>query len=295
MNKKKILSVILTVVLVLSSGVAAFADIDYSQWSSGGSYPSDITNTEYFTSVKILMDRGVITGDSDGLFHPQKNISRAEFAVIMAKATNNAASLDESAKLNYFSDLSGYAWATPYINSAAKAGILQGVGDGKYQPWRDVTYAEVIAAILKATNTSYNQIIAAGSWPQNVISYAQMYNLAGDTLIIDWTAAATKGNVAKLVYRNLPKGATGQASVSLNSTTISAAAGAATLSVAPATPGIATTYQWYRNDAAIAGATTNTLSIPAPIVGDKYNVVVKTKKVGYSETTATSAYCTVNP
>lgn len=295
MNKKKVLSTILTLVLVLSSGVTAFADIDYSQWSSDGKYPSDITNTEYYTAVRILMDRGVITGDSDGLFHPQKNISRAEFAVIMAKATNNAAGLDEAAKLNYFSDLSGYAWAMPYINSAAKAGILQGVGGDKYQPWRDVTYAEVIAALLKATNTSYNQIAASGSWPQNVISYAQMYNLSGDTLITDWSTAATKGNVAKLVYRNLPKGTTGEGNVSLDKTTISAAAGAATLSVAPATDGVATTFQWYKNDAAIAGATTNTLSIPAPVVGDKYHVVVTTKKVGYSQTTATSSYCTVKP
>lgn len=295
MNKKKIVSIVLTLTLVMCSSLTAFADMDYSQWSSGGDYPSDITNTEYFTAVKILMDRGAITGDTDGLFHPEKNISRAEFAKIMAISTNNVTNLDEAAKLGTFKDLSGYSWAMPYINAAAKAGIFSGVGDGNFEPGRNVTYAEVVAAILKATNTSYNQIVAIGTWPQNIISYAQMYNVAGDTLITDWTAAATKGNVAKLVYRNLPKSATAAGNSTLNKSTISAAAGAATLSVSSGTSGITTTFQWYKNNVAISGAISNTLSIPAPVVGDKYYVVVTTQKVGYKPTTVTSNNCTVNP
>ncbi len=296
MTMKKFISIILTLTLVLCAGGTAFAsDIDYSQWNSGGKYPSDITNTEYFLAVKILMDRGAITGDTDGLFHPGKNITRAEFAKIIAISTNNAANLDEASRLNTFNDLSGYTWAKPYINAAARAGILSGVGGGRYEPGRNVTYAEVVTALLKATNTNYDQIVATGTWPQNVISYAQMYNTAGDTLITDWTAAATKGNVAKLVYRNLPKGATEAAYSTLNKSTISAGGGAATLSVAPATPGITTTFQWYRNNVAIAGATSNTLSIPAPALNDEYYVVITTEKVGYKATTVRSNTCTVGP
>lgn len=293
MKKKTITAIVLILTLVFCSSVTAFADIDYSQWSSGGKYPSDITNTEYFTAVKILMDRGVLTGDSDGLFHPGKSITRAEFAVIIAKATNNAGSLEAMASLNTFSDLNGYTWAKPYINAAAKAGLIQGVGGGKYEPWRNVTYAEVVTVILRATNTSYNQITASGTWPQNIISYAQMYNVAGDTIIMDWSAAAIKGNVAKLVYRNMPKDATATGDTTLSVYTISAAKGAASISVSSGAGGVITTFQWYKNSVAIAGETSNVLSIPNPQVGDKYYVVIKTKKVGYSETTVTSPICTV--
>ena len=296
MDRKKIVSIIVTLLLVMGSGTTAFAaSVDYSQWSSGGGYPSDITNTEYFTAVKILMDRGVITGDTDGLFHPEKNITRAEFAKIMAISTNNATNLDEAAKLNTFSDMAGYTWAKPYINAAAKAGIFEGVGGGKFEPWRNVTYAEAVTAILKATNSSYSQIASTGTWPQNIISYAQMYNVTGDTLITDWNAAAIRGNIAKLVYRNMPRSAATAASATLNTAAISAAAGAATLSVPFGAAGVTTTFQWYKNNAVIVGATSNTLSIPAPVVGDKYYVVITTQKVGYKPTTVTSGICTVGP
>jgi hypothetical protein len=93
----------------------------------------------------------------------------------------------------------------------------------------------------------------------------------------------------------MPKSATAAADGSLNKSSISAAAGAATLSVSSGSNGVTTTYQWYKNSVAIPGATTNNLSIPAPVAGDKYYVIIKTKEIGYSETTVTSNTCTVGP
>ncbi len=299
MKKNKMIAAMMFVLLVLCGSTSAFAaTTDYSQWSSGGTYPSDIVNTEYFTAVKILMDRGVISGDTDGLFHPENNITRAEFAKMMALSTNNATTLDSDATSTKFSDLSGYSWAQPYINAVARAGIMEGVGNGKFVPWRNVTYAEAVTAIIRTTNSSYNQIISSGTWPQNVINYAQMYNVAGDTLIYDWNSAATRGNIAKLIYRNMPKSSTTAGSATLSAATINAGV-ASTVSVAAGATGVTTTYQWYRipvgttAGVAIAGANGNTLSVAVPVLGDKYYVVITTQKVGYNPTSVTSGNCTV--
>ncbi|WP_312094889.1 S-layer homology domain-containing protein [Aminipila sp.] len=203
MIKKKLTILAISALMVMCSGVSALA-VDYGSWNSGNIYPQDVMNTEFLTPVKFLMDKKVITGDQDGLFHPEKNISRAEFATMMAKATNNINELDIVAKKNYYNDLSGYDWAKGYINACAKANLIQGVGNEKFAPGKEVTYAEVITIIIRSKNPS---AVTAGTWPDNYIQYAQMNmnSMIGDRNITNWSAPATKGDVAIMLYRSMPK------------------------------------------------------------------------------------------
>ena len=196
----------LVFVLCFCTAAVAFADdLDYSQWDSHAGYPSDVLNTKLFTSVKFLMDRKIFSGDSDGLFHPNKNISRAEFATIIARATNNANDLESVVKEELFTDLEGH-WAKAYINAASKAGLVNGVGDGKFAPDANVTYAEVITVLIRMNEgaTSTAEVMAA-TWPDNYIAYAETYNMKGNVVIYDWNAPATKGDVSELLYRRIPK------------------------------------------------------------------------------------------
>lgn len=108
MKRKTIARILLlALVLVLAGATASFGEIDYSQWDSQSAYPQDVANTKYFTSVKALTDKKAITGDRDGLFHPEKNITRAEFSVIMAKATSNTADLMNLQNQEIFKDMPG--------------------------------------------------------------------------------------------------------------------------------------------------------------------------------------------
>ncbi|WP_164914299.1 S-layer homology domain-containing protein [Aminipila luticellarii] len=199
---KKLAAVALSAVLVLSSGIMAFADT--TSWDSGNVYPSDVLNTKLLTPVKFLIDKKVVTGDQDGLFHPEKSITRAEFATMMAKATNNTNELDIVAKQNYYNDLAGYDWAKGYINACAKASLIQGVGNEKFAPGKNVSYAEVITIIIRSKNPS---AVTTGTWPDNYILYAQMNmnSMISDRNISDWSAPATKGDVATMLYRSMPK------------------------------------------------------------------------------------------
>lgn len=286
---KKALVFVLTIAMVFCSSAMVFA-ADNVQWNSQAQYPQDVVNTDYFIPVKILMDKKIITGDADGLFYPEKGINRAEFATIMAKATNHAGNAEAMKNKKFFTDLDGYGWAEGYINAAANANLIKGVGDGKYIPGREVTYAEVLTVILRATNTSANQILSAGKWPQNVISYVQGSNMLGSVSITDWNAPAKKGDVAKVLYRVMPKSATVAASgISIPATTTSGAI----LTVPAGAVGVTTTYQWYitsgGSDSAISGAIGNSFTVPSPAkVADKYYVKVTTKKIGYNETVTQS-------
>lgn len=204
MIRKKVTVLALSAVMALSGVMPAFAAGDTSNWNSGNIYPQDVMNTALLTPVKYLMDKKIITGDTDGLFHPEKSISRAEFATMMAKATNRTKELDSVAKQNYYNDLTGYEWAKGYINACTKDSLIQGVGDQKFAPGKEVSYAEVITIIIRSKNPS---AVSTGTWPNNYIQYAQMYmnSMIFDRNITDWSAPANKGDVAMMLYRSMPK------------------------------------------------------------------------------------------
>jgi len=205
--RKKTAGVLLVLTIILCGSLSAYAtDIDYSEWDSGGIYPADVMGTKLLTPVKFLMDKKIITGDTDGLFHPERGITRAEFATMMARATNNTAELESAQNLNIFSDLEGYAWAKPFINAVTRAGLFKGRSADRFDPGANVTYAEVITVLIRINKGAADAAEGmATKWPNNYILYAQTYNLMGDVVVNDWNAPATRGDTAVLLYRSLPR------------------------------------------------------------------------------------------
>lgn len=205
-KSKRITAVILTIIItVASASGAVFADIDYSQWNSQSSYPSDVVDTPLFAPVKFLMDKKILTGYSDGTFKPANPITRAEIAVAMAKATNRTANLDAMASKNTFADLTGYDWAKGYINALVDAGMIKGISSTAYAPAKNISYAELITILVRMNPSAASVVDSSGTWPANYIQYVQMYNYLGDVTVTDWNAPATRGDTAKLMYRFLPK------------------------------------------------------------------------------------------
>lgn len=199
-NRRLILVLALILTLACTT-VAAFAELDYSQWDSNGAYPNDVVNTGYFVSVKYLIDNKILTGYEDNTFRVDNPINRAEFATAVVKMTNRTADLTAMKQLSLFSDLSAYDWAKGYINTAANAGYIKGTGVGIFAPGKNVSYAEVVTILIRTRGGAASEIERYGTWPDNYIRYATMYNMTGDVVIKDWKAPASRGDVAKLIYR----------------------------------------------------------------------------------------------
>lgn len=217
-NSKRIAALILTAVLMIVSvsSIAFAADVDYSQWNSQSSYPQDVVGTPLFTSVKYLIDKKILTGYEDGTFKPLNNITRAEVAVALAKATNRTTGLDVFAAKNTFSDLSGYGWAKGYIYAVVDAGIFKGVSATSYSPGKNISYAELVTALVRMNPSAASVVESSGTWPTNYIQYVEMYNYLGDVTVSDWNAPATRGDTAKLIYRFLPKKSTTSSAITVN-------------------------------------------------------------------------------
>jgi hypothetical protein len=208
-NLKRIKAVILTIVLTAASASGAvFADVDYSEWDSQTGYPPDVVNTQLYAPVKTMIDKKIMTGYPDGTFKPDNPITRAEIAAALTRMTNRTDELDAAVNDNKFSDLAGHDWAKGYINVMADAGIVKGITASTFEPGKNISYAELITMLIRTKSGAASEIEAYGTWPSNYIQYAQIYNLLGDVTVADWTAPAPRGDVAKLIYRFLPKDST---------------------------------------------------------------------------------------
>ena len=93
---------------------------------------------------------GVISGYQDGTFGPQRNITRAELATILARFCDTSGS---AAVLDRFTDIS-HSWARKYINLAAEAGLVYGYTDGTFRPDQNITRAETIVMVNRILGRS---------------------------------------------------------------------------------------------------------------------------------------------
>lgn len=160
---------ILALVMVLGSFTLSFA----------AEVPEDVYGSDLSMlpqAVEALMDAGSITGDTDGLFHPLDNLTRAQVCCMLIKLANPPAAelvgtVTVNAPSSNFVDLTGYKnWAGDYINYAANHGIAMGIGGNMFAPGSNVTLAELVTFTVRTAGIKDDAI--GGTWPANYIAKA---------------------------------------------------------------------------------------------------------------------------
>ncbi len=124
---KKSLSLVLAIAMVFSM----FASVAFAAEGT-----TELTPQQQFDALK---EKGIFTGYEDGSAGLDKNMTRAEFAVVLTKLYG----LTEDASAANYTDLTGYNWAKGYIGAATKAGFMRGYGNGKFNPGGNITVEEL--------------------------------------------------------------------------------------------------------------------------------------------------------
>lgn len=123
-------------------GNSAFTDVESSRWS--------------YSAISALASAGIIGGIGDGMFAPERFITRQDMAVIIDRALTKKAIVIELQKKEDFSDISDVSdYAKESVAGLYQRGLVSGTGDGNYKPLNYVTRAEA-AQIL------YNCLKAIG-------------------------------------------------------------------------------------------------------------------------------------
>jgi len=187
-NLKKLMSVILTVAMlmsmIVSTSAATFTDVDE-------------TNNAY-EAIEVLSALEILEGKENGNFDPDANIKRSEFAAVVCRAMNAEAAAAGSATAK-FDDVAADHWAAGYIAWAADAGIVNGRGNGIFDPDANVTYQEAVKMIVASMGFApYAE--NKGGFPTGYMVVANAYKITDGVAMAPATGAADRKGVAQLVY-----------------------------------------------------------------------------------------------
>lgn len=118
-------------------------------------------NAWYYEAVTSLTDSGILNGYEDGTFQPDKEITRAELASIVIRATgiNDGGAPDTGADTapaakTGFSDVPADAWYAEAVSEASGNGWITGYTDGTFRPFDNATRAESVAMLNRASDRS---------------------------------------------------------------------------------------------------------------------------------------------
>jgi len=106
----------------------------------------DVESNWAYHSILSLFNQGVVQGYPDGAFRPERPITRAEFAKMMASAYNLPVS---SPMAQTFSDLPATHWAFDAVEAAAQSKLFLGYPDGTFRPEDPVTKEQVVAVLVR--------------------------------------------------------------------------------------------------------------------------------------------------
>lgn len=116
--------------------------VDKTAASSFSDVKAGDVNSPY---IEAAVSAGLLKGTPDGRFLPSKGITRAELATIISRVLTLQG--EESASGTMYQDVSAKAWYASAVEAATLEGVLKGTGNGKYEPGRMMTRAEVAAAL----------------------------------------------------------------------------------------------------------------------------------------------------
>ncbi|MGG0153503.1 S-layer homology domain-containing protein [Bacillus mycoides] len=114
--------------------------------AAGKTFPDVPAGHWGIDSINYLADKGAIAGNGTGMFEPEKEITRAEAATMMAKILNLP--IDPDAKPSYTDAQEG--WAAPIIAAVEKAGVVKGKGNGIFDPNGKIDRVSMAAMLVPA-------------------------------------------------------------------------------------------------------------------------------------------------
>ncbi len=131
------------------AGVALFALFFTTAQAASWHKFKDKDNIPGFAGYAIgkLVDRGILKGNDDGTFMPERAVNRAEFCKILSTATG----VDMFVPLEpSFPDVQVDDWFFPYVETAKKEGWVKGYPDGTFRPGNKINRAEVSKVLVRA-------------------------------------------------------------------------------------------------------------------------------------------------
>ena len=119
------------------SGKSTFKDVSSKEW--------------YYSYIGYLAKYDIIKGYADGTFKPDAPVTRAEFVSMAVRYYGLFDDVQKSGYTVKYTDVSSTYWAYADIAYAKNIGWLNGYADGTFKGDNDITRAEVVTVVNRAT------------------------------------------------------------------------------------------------------------------------------------------------
>ena len=184
----------------LSLALASVMAIGMMVVGTGAAY-TDVSSDKNVEAIEVLQAVGVMVGDENGNFNPDKNVTRNEMAVIMANLMDyNVATYKGTSP---FTDVP--SWAEPYVAACYTNGITSGTSATTYGGDQGVTTAQASLMLMKALGYFQYQSDFKDDWQLATASQGNKISLY-DKVDSGLVEAMTRNDVAQLVLNTLESG-----------------------------------------------------------------------------------------
>lgn len=190
----------------------------YAKWAPVQTIPtvengfSDVKENDWFYNcVMTLAERNIISGMGGGLFAPQKNISRAQFATILANLAN--ANLADAA--TPFEDVPEGAWYAKAVSWAYTNGIVNGLTENTFAPDANVSRQDMAVMIMRYADKVAKVTLVESNAPSEFADDAEIATYAKEAVykmqragiiggkpgnLFDAKAYATRAEASKMIF-----------------------------------------------------------------------------------------------
>ncbi|TCZ77382.1 hypothetical protein E0485_10300, partial [Paenibacillus albiflavus] len=138
-----------------------YADVSESHWAN--------------LAIQELAAKHIVSGTSEQLYEPNREVSRAEFAAMLVRMLN----LQSTGK-STFVDVSTDKWYSEAVLAAAEAGIVSGTGDNRFNPEANISREEMIVMLMRAYGINHRDTLPSHS----------LATFADDTQTAPWALQA---------------------------------------------------------------------------------------------------------
>lgn len=166
-----LLAVPLAALFAVGASAAIFPDV-----------PSDHVFRE---PIEALVNAGVVTGNPDGTYAPDRKVNRAEMLKMLYKAMGK---LPDNASRACFSDVERLSWYESYVCDAAAHHYVEGYSDGTFRPGNTVNRVEAIKMVMQVFGIPVAEV---GEQARQVVKFVDVSISAWYTKYL--YAAYTKG------------------------------------------------------------------------------------------------------
>ncbi|MCT4595401.1 MAG: S-layer homology domain-containing protein [Anaeromicrobium sp.] len=141
-------------------------------------------------AVESLASKNIISGFQNGEFKPDDNLNRAQMATILVKALGLDTFNEDNDKV--FEDMDTTNWASEYVYLAKENGLINGVGNNKFNPNGNITGEQLIQLAINAyennnekievTKEEIEKISGSSDWAKVAIAKAKKLGLEDNIL-----------------------------------------------------------------------------------------------------------------